>query len=200
METMLVETVQTGLSTSDWIQIISAAATFIISVISVIIAVIAIRQTKKATETAANDLHETTRGNVGISYDMIQHSKSKPVGYILVKNYGAAPLRFEQFDYDQALLDNNQNQNKDAFKTQFDRMKNVTLAPGQAIRIMFIEKNTSAHDYRFTFRYKTSGRYYDDEVYINVAAITGILKGKLITKDYEESQAVILAEIAERMM
>lgn len=200
MEPLLIEIVDKGLTVSDWIQIISAIATFIISVISIVIAVVAVRQTKKAAEKAANDLQESVRGNVGISYDMIQHSNKNPIGYFLIKNYGASPLRFEQFIYDEELLNNNQNENRDAFRTQFDRIKDLTLAPSQAIRIHFIEKNISSHEYHFSFKYQTNGKHYQGEIRINVAAITGILRGKKLAHDPEESVAVLLAEIAERMM
>lgn len=150
---------------SDWIGIASIVATTAVSIISVVIAVKALRQTSQIIE-------DEGRPYVTIHYKVVVCGLSS--GYFVLKNYGRSGANIKRFEFDQRLEDSNrlaQNYNR----PQFPKLEGMFLAPGQSQLVEYMPSNIPSGTFTFNIVYTGGSKEYCERVDIDVAAISSLI-------------------------
>lgn len=166
------------MSISDWINVVLCVLSSLLAAISIVTVVITLRQNHKMIENA-------TRPYIAISYETTCVAPESPKRYIVVKNYGQSAAEIK--DVSCTGLQNR------AFLTQFNRLKNSSLAPMQR-RIYYLEDSIDSSKngaVTFSYTYCGNGKQYVESTVVQVN------NGSLIYRSSKESCA--LQEIVERL-
>lgn len=150
-----------------------AIASFLLAAISIIIAIITLRQNNKV-------LEATTRPVIGIYSESV--NSGTPMFYLVVRNFGQSPAYIKSFEYDFDLTN--------CYKLQTERdylmdLNDTTLAPNQS-RVCMLDYNKI--DKPITFKYcylSASGKKYSETTKVNLKAGVGLPYGIASTKDKE---------------
>lgn len=174
------------LSTSDIIQLLSILISLFTSIIAIIISLISIRQNTKS-------LEESVKPCIAIYVDQITICEQK--SYFVIKNFGSNPGIITEF-----IFLNPPETITPMFQSNFDKLHNIVLAPGQSKLICFDCNDFSENTvYTFKISYKNGRKRYTDTYDINIRNFTQIPTFRPETKsEYAISNS--LRAIIERMI
>lgn len=174
------------LSTSDIIQLLSIVISLFTSIIAIIISLISIRQNTKS-------LEESVKPCIAIYVDQITICEQK--SYFVIKNFGSSPGIITEF-----IFLNPPETIHQILQSNFDKLQDIVLAPGQSKLICFECNNFNENTvYTFKISYKNGRKCYTDKYAINIRNFTQIPTFRPETK----SQYAIrhsLREMIERMI
>lgn len=164
---------------SDWLEFYGIIASFIVSVVSVLVAVLALRQNNKM-------LEETTRPYVAISYDVVFNGTRSI--FLMLKNYGSSGAKITSFDF--KPLSNSSHINE-----QLAKINGAFLAPHQKIMYNIDPTKFPDNTLDFTITYKNGSKTYTENQSLKIKI--GIFKER---SNEECAVSYSLQEITERLI
>lgn len=138
---------------SDIINISLSTITALTAIISIIIALVTLRQNSKMIE-------ESTRPNI-----VVYSTNIDDICYIVIKNYGSSSAIV---DFVLCNHDFTSEETGDFEGHIFDRMKDSIIAPGQSIRCPIRAYRLKNFDFEFTVKYHSSTKAYKDVFSFNI--------------------------------
>lgn len=176
------------MTVSDKIQLTGIIIATFISVISIIISVITLRQNN-------NMIKESTRPNITIYFDLIQ--TGSPRGHFILKNFGQTPGTIVSIAVNDALIDSGLFGKSTAeFLKGF---QNATIAPNQKFLFPIEAKDYKGTSAIFDIVYKDGLNTYSEHLNINVESYVSLVKLRNNSSDIDKTISYTLQEIAERM-
>ena len=167
------------LSASDWINIIGIIASFVVSVVSIFIAIKALCQNNKM-------LEETTRPYISIAYEVLY--TGNPQIYLVVKNYGNTGAVITDFSYS-PLVDHK------GFNEKISKLNGAFIAPNQKFLYSIDPKLFKSDELMIDITYKTQSRSYHERQPIKIRV------GRIVTRSDDTSSIQrSLQEISERLI
>lgn len=166
------------MSIAEIIQTIGLIVTSLLSIISIAIAVLTLRQNNKMIE-------ESTRPYIQMSYEVMNTGSANT--FFLLKNYGQSGAKICDFSYDFSELD------KD-IDYQFSKIIGTYLAPGQKNLYWFNSHSIPRDEINFQISYQTDSKIYSENISlkIHVGAIS-------LRSNCENAISYTIQEIAERL-
>lgn len=159
---------------SDWVNMIAILASTSVGIISVIIAILTLRQNNRMIE-------ESSRPYVTVYSDCTFFQES--YYYVIVKNFGNSGATITEFQTD-----------KDLFllackdeERPFKHMVGTFIAPGQSFKMPFHlpESQKQLNQVKFDIGYKTSNKTYHESVVLNIDASSDLIMRRANSKDHE---------------
>lgn len=179
-----------GLGTSDWITLAGILASTIVSIVSVVIAVLTLRQNSKM-------IHDSTRPYITLYYTTVSGASRR--GYFVIKNFGQAGAYITEFSYDVSLRNNRIEPN--IMNRQLDLIKGMYFAPQQKQAIMYYPETLPDHVCRFVIEYTDGKDKYAEICNIDVKNISEVAKYRNATKDKELTNiSKLMEEYIERLI
>lgn len=140
-----------ALDTEIKVSIISVIATTLISIVSVVIAVLTLRQNNKM-------IKEANRPSISIFLETISITTIRN-NYLVIKNFGNTPGRIDSIECSVDVKSM-------CYNNPFKDMINCTLAPNQSI-VTACEIKNIEETFKFTVKYSNGKRKFTDELSIN---------------------------------
>lgn len=179
-----------GLGISDWIALAGILASTIVSIVSVVIAVLTLRQNSKM-------IHDSTRPYITMYYTTVSGASCR--GYFVVKNFGQTGAYITDFHYDNALKNNRLQ--PETMNRQLDLIKGMYLAPQQKQAIMYYPETLPDHVCRFVIEYTDGKDQYTEICNIDIKNISEVAKYRNATKDKELINiSKLMEEYIERLI
>lgn len=147
-----------GLEIDIRVNIISIIMTVIISAISIIIAILTLRQNSKV-------IKEANRPSLSITLESISISSMRK--YLVLKNFGNIPAKIESIECSVDI-------NSILYINLFEKMNNCTIAPNQSI-VTICREEELENEYTFTIKYSSGKREFTDVSYINTSYVNGLM-------------------------
>lgn len=166
----------TSLTASDYIQLFGIIASFIASIVAIIISLVTLKQNSKMIE-------ESSRAIIGIYGETI--NSGSPKFYLVVKNFGNSLATIMDFSTDFNFTDCY------GFRTDknwIDDLNGCSIAPGQS-RICRLDYKKITCPITFQIKYCSSGKTYSEKMTIDLKAGASMLVSKVSTKG-EELQTI----------
>ncbi|WP_270993504.1 hypothetical protein [Listeria seeligeri] len=139
------------MTTSDWIQIISIIATFLISTVSIIIALKSLKLTKNSIESA-------NRPYVACFLDMVSVGHYQK--YLVIKNFGSTPAIIKKISFIGEITLKN--------RIDLDSLHETTIAPNQKFAIVYDKKASNKSIVTVKINYQDlHGNLYEELFQIN---------------------------------
>lgn len=176
------------LPTSDIIQIVGVITATLVSIISIIISVVTLRQNSAM-------IKESTRPNVTIYFDIFQ--TGSPRGCFILKNFGQSPAKIVSISCNDALHDSGifgKTTNE-----QLKQFEDATIAPNQKFLFPIEAKDYTGTQAIFDITYKKDLDVYSEHININVESYFSLVKTRNVSKDIDKTMSYTLQEIAERI-
>lgn len=169
------------LTTSDKIQAIAIVANILISVISVTIAILTLRQTNKITK-------EANRPYLAIYYELIQVT-STFTPYLVLKNFGNTGAIIDSVTYSPEFK-NEYN------KTPFLKLSNHFIAPNQSI-VTACKFEKPHKSINFTVKYHNGTSFFTESFVINPESIANLVYGKVTPNGSNNLEKIIVHSAQE---
>lgn len=163
-----------GLGTSDWITLFGMLASTVVSIVSVVIAVLTLRQNSKM-------IHDSTRPYITIYYTTVSAASCR--GYFVIKNFGQTGAYVTDFQYDICLQNNRVD--PETMNKQLDLIRGMYFAPQQKQTIMYYPEKLPNHTCRFAIEYTDGKDRYTEICNIDVKNVSEVAKYRNATKDKE---------------
>lgn len=154
------------LSTSDLLQLIGILCTSLLSIVSIIISVVTLRQNHKMIE-------ESSRPIISIYTQRIYYYDSSHF-YLVVKNFGQSTAYMTKFVTDKDFKKFYAIKNS---RNYIDDLNNCVIAPGQC-RICHLDYNSIQEPVHFSIAYHSGAnpkKIYSEEITIDLKAATSML-------------------------
>lgn len=179
-----------GLGASDWITLFGILASTVVSIVSVVIAVLTLRQNSKM-------IHDSTRPYITLYYTTVSGASYR--GYFVVKNFGQTGAYITDFCYDTALKNNRLQ--PETMNQQLDLIKGMYFAPQQKQVIMYYPETLPDHVCRFAIGYTDGKDKYTEICNIDIKNISEVAKYRNATKDKELTNiSKLMEEYIERLI
>ena len=169
------------MSTSDAIQIVGIICTSVLSIVSVAIAILTLRQNSRMIE-------ESLRPYVVISYEVI--NTGSPNTFFLLKNYGQSGAKIIDFKCDTELTDEDVNY-------QFSKIPGTYLAPQQKKLYWFDCNAFKNPEIEFEISYQSQNKIYREIIPLKVKLGAISLRSE---SRYEKVMSNSIQEIVERLI
>ena len=173
------------LDTSDLIQIISIIITTFISITSIVIAILTLKQTNKITK-------ESSRAYIVFS---IRKERAQSDYSLIIKNYGQTGGKLISIDIDPPLSYEKSRYNLNR-KVITDH-KDIFPAPGQSIKSVFSFRQYPDSFFNVTVTYETLGESYTDSYTIDLDYTDSILTAEPSIRDTTDALKQINKSIRE---
>lgn len=147
-----------GLDIDVRVNIISIIMTGTISLISIIIAILTLRQNSKV-------IREANRPSLSITLETISISSMRK--YLVLRNFGNTPAKIESIECSVDI-------NSILYINLFEKMNNCTIAPNQSI-VTICRDDELENEYTFTIKYSSGKRKFTDISYINTSYVNGLM-------------------------
>lgn len=162
------------LDISDWINVAAVIVALLVGVISIIIALLTLRQNSKMIE-------ESTRPYITVYSDC---TNFQDVHYhVILKNFGNTGAVITKFETSCDLGDLIRNN----FRKPFEHIVGTFVAPNQSFKAILdiaYVKNPP-HKIDFQIEYQTSNKTYSEFITLNIAATMDLTLARASTKDKE---------------
>ena len=176
------------ISLSDAIQLFGILCATIISLISIIISVVTLRQNSKM-------IKESVRPYITVSFDLFNCGIK--IGYFVIKNYGQTQAVLNKFECCQELKEISQvGKNFEDFSKLLIGMP---IAPGQKILLPIVFQNYKSDFASFDIEYSNGKNKYKEHFNIPVNYAQELYKLRAGTPSKENQIYYALQEIAERL-
>ncbi|MDU8964579.1 hypothetical protein [Clostridium tertium] len=170
-----------NLSTSDKIQIIAIFTSSLLSFISVIIAVVTLKQTNYITR-------ESNRANL-VFY--INKNRTEIWPSLIIKNFGNSPGKLLKLEIDPPIKELNKS------RKLITDYTDLFLAPNQSISSLFDINSLDAKLFNVKITYETLGKTYTDSYSINYEYRSSVIYTKTKTKTIEDALDKVNESIRE---
>jgi len=180
-----------SLSISDTIQLFGIIASFVTSIIAIVISVITLRQNSKMIESASRPI-------ISLYIDAI--TVCEQTSYFVLKNFGASPAKIVSFEYDSVLKETRQKFS--LLSSQFDYIEGIVLAPGQSKLLEYDMTRLPVDDVSFNIKYSFGNILYSEEVTLNVKKYIHlpVTRNSSHVLSENEREVQTLREMLERSM
>ncbi len=166
-------------SISDWISLFGTISSVVLSTISVIIALLTLKQSNKTIEGA-------TRPYITVSCESAS-SRTHSI-YLIIRNHGASGGTITSFNYSPRSINSTTNQ-------YLDRLNGIFLAPNQKIFIPARTQHFSSENVYFSFEYTNSIKTYREEINLNI-----LLTDISLNCSEDDNTARVLKDIKNRLL
>lgn len=182
-----------GLDVSDWITLVGILASTVVSIVSVVIAVLTLKQNSKM-------LQENTRPYITIYFTVAYVDSA--CGYFVIENFGQTGAQITQFIYDPVLKKSRHKEIKQ-LEEQFDHVEGMYLAPHQKQIFTYVPETVPINPCDFSIDYTDGLKTYHNNCSIDVSAFDTAIKLRN-SSDKEVKALDIIArcgqEIVERLV
>lgn len=164
---------------SDWIELFSAIAGLITSIVAIIISVKTLQQSNNA-------IIESSRANIMFYIDTLTGGQN----YLVLKNFGNSVGKILDIDVSPNIQYSKSDDN--AKMSAITEFANITLAPGQYIKSWFDFNNYPDKIFNVTLIYETLGKTYKENYTLNISYINSIDYLSTFSLDVEDEKDALL--------